>query len=368
MDIAFVDLHRQYKAYKKEVDRAIDKVLTRASFIEGPFVDAFEKEFAKFCNKKYCVSLNSGTDALLLSLLAYGIKPGDEVITTPNSYFSSAMVITNIGAIPVFVDVNSQTGLMEATAIEKAIGKKTKAIMPVHLTGLPADMKAISKLAKKYELMVIEDCAQAHGATIGGRKMPYTGTGAFSFYPGKNLGAYGDAGALVTNDESIANTARHLRNDGSVEKYVHTMFGYKSRLDALQAAVLSVKLKHLDAWTKKRRFLAKRYTELLSNIPQIKKPTGVPYGKGVFHLYQVQAERRDELKEYLKKFGITTIIHYPIPIHLQTPYRKLGYIEGDFPVTEQRAKSILSLPMFPELEESEVSYICQTIRSFYSSQ
>lgn len=366
MDIAFVDLRRQYRAHKKEVDRAIDSVLVSSSFIEGPFVEAFERQFATFCNKEFCVGLNSGTDALLFALLSYGVGSGDEVITAPNSYFSSAMVISNIGAVPVFVDVNAQTGLLETRALEKAVTKKTKVIMPVHLTGLPADMNTIVKIAKFHKLRIIEDCAQAHGATISGERLPITDTGAFSFYPGKNLGAYGDGGALVTTDPKIADTVRHLRNDGSVEKYIHTMFGYKSRLDGLQAAILSVKLKHLDAWTKKRRILAHLYTRLLSRIPEIITPAEVPYGEGVYHLYQIQAERRDELKEYLKKRGVTTIVHYPIPIHLQKPYRAQGYKKGMYPITEKRATTILSLPIFPELRQDEISYICHTIQSFYA--
>lgn len=365
MDIAFVDLRRQYSAHKKEIDRAIDSVLVSSSFIEGHFVKAFEKQFATFCNKKFCVSLNSGTDALHFALLSYGIGSGDEVITAPNSYFSSAMVISNIGAVPVFVDVNAQTGLLETRALEKAVTKKTKAIMPVHLTGLPVDMNTIVKIAKFYKLRIIEDCAQAHGATINGKILPLTSTGAFSFYPAKNLGAYGDGGALVTNDPKIADTVRHLRNDGSVDKYIHTMFGYKSRLDGLQAAILSVKLKHLDSWTKKRRILAHLYTRLLSKIPEIITPAEIPYGEGVYHLYQVQAERRDKLKEYLKKRGVNTVVHYPIPIHLQKPYRAQGFHAGMFPIAEKRAKKILSLPMFPELAESEIRYISRTIRSFY---
>lgn len=366
MDIAFVDLKRHVQLHRKEFLSEITKVVDEASFLGGSILVQFEREFARFCNKKYCVGVNSGTDALFFALLAYNIKPGDEVITVPNSYFSTAMVISNIGAVPVFVDADPVSGEIDTTKIQKAITKRTKAIMPIHLYGQPSDMDPIIALAKQYNFAIIEDCCQSHGAQYKGKILPVTETGAFSFYPGKNLGAFGDAGALVTDNKIIYERVLRLRNDGSVQKYVHTIFGYKSRMDNIQAAILSAKLPYLREWSEKRRQYVALYSSLLAGIKEVKTPTEMPYAYHVYHLYAIECQRRDELQIYLKKHGVDTVIHYPIPIHLQAPHRAQGYKPGMFPVTEKRAKTILSLPMFPELTKNEISFVCRTIRSFYS--
>lgn len=366
MKIDFVDLARQNKIYKNELMGAIEHVADTAFFIDGPQLSKFENEFAAFCKKKYCVGVNSGTDALMLALLAYGIGKQDEVITVPNSYFSTAMVISNIGAIPVFVDMDPKTYNIDVNKIEEKITKKTKAIIPVHLYSQPADMDPIVSLAKKYNLTIIEDCCQAHGTKYKDKAVPYTETGAFSFYPGKNLGCFGDGGAIVTDNKELAEKIEYLRNDGSKNKYVHKMLGYKSRLDTLQAAILLVKLKHLDEFVTARRNAAKLYKKALKNIKQIVLPYEDDFAYHAYHIFAIQCQRRDDLQKYLQKNGIRTVIHYPTPIHLQTPYRKIGFKPGDFPLTESFAKKELSLPMFPEIREEEISYICKKIRQFYN--
>lgn len=363
--IPFLDLKRQNKTLKRQLSRAIKNVFNESMFVGGSAVNRFEKEFARFCAKKYCVGINSGTDALFLALLAYNIGPGDEVITAPNSYFSGAAVITNVGATAVFVDVDSISANIDTTKIEKAITKKTKAIIPVHLYGQSADMDPIVALAKKYHLHIIEDCCQAHGAKYKGKIVPYSETGAFSFYPGKNLGAFGDAGAVVTDNSEIADRLLRLRNDGSTKKYIHKSFGYKSRLDTLQAAILSLKLPYLKMWNGHRRRLARLYEKLLKDIPQVTIPKEMPYSYHIYHLYMIQCQNRDGLQDYLVKHDIKTIIHYPTSIHLQKPYRQLGFHAGMFPVTEKRSKMVLSLPMFPELTDQEVTTVCKRIREFY---
>lgn len=367
MEIEFVDLKRQNKLYKKELLKAIEDIVGKATFIMEEPLERFETSFARFCAKKYCLGVNSGTDALMLALLAYGIGPADEVITVPNSYFSTAMVVSNIGAKPIFVDIHPQSFTIDTQQIEAKITKKTKAIIPVHLFGQPVDMDPIVQLAKKYSLKIVEDCCQAHGAKYKAKRIPYTETGVFSFYPGKNLGAFGDAGALVTDNPKIKEKVAYLRNDGSIRKYEHQIFGYKSRLDALQAAVLNLKLKHLNVWNKRRRQSAKLYHQYLGGIKQIRLLREMDYAYHVYHLYVIECPKRNQLQQYLTKAGITTIIHYPTPIHLQKPYLAQGFKKGDFPITEAKAKKILSLPMFPELKEEEVKYICYQIKAFYSN-
>lgn len=366
MNISFVDLKRQVRLHKKEFHSAVTRVIDEAVFLGGPVLEKFERDFANFCSKKYCIGLNSGTDALFFALLAYGIKPGDEVITVPNSYFSPAMMISQIGAKPIFVDVDAKSANIDVSEIGPAITKRTRAIMPVHLCGQSADMDPIISLAKKYKLAIIEDACQTHGARYKGKIVPVTETGAFSFYPGKNLGAFGDAGAIVTDNKQIRDTVLKLRNDGSTEKYVHTQFGYKSRLDTIQAAILLKKLPHLKKWNEKRRKAAELYNKLLSPIQEIKTPVEMPYAYHIYHLYMIMCERRDELRNFLAKHGISTVIHYPTPIHLQTPYRKMGFQEGDFPVAERQAKRILSLPIFPEITEKEIKFITRTIGRFFT--
>lgn len=364
-NIKFVDLPRQNKILKTKILTTIKKIVDSANFIAGQPVKTFEESFAKFCNKKYAIGLNSGTDALKLALIAYGIGQDDEVITVPNSYFSTSMVISAIGAKPVFVDIDPDSYTINIKKLEKAISKKTRAIIPVHLYGQTADMDPIIKLAKKHRLIIIEDACQAHGAKYKGKIVPISETGAFSFYPGKNLGCFGDGGALVTDNYDIAKKILYLRNDGSYKKYYHEMFGVKSRLDSLQAAILSLKLNYLSKWNQMRRNHAILYTSLLKTIANVKTPKEADYATHVFHIYAIEVDRRDELKSYLKKSGVETGIHYPVPIHLQPPYRELGFKEGDFPVTEDKAEKILSLPMFPELEDNEIEYIVRKIENFF---
>lgn len=364
--IRFVDLPRQNQIIAPKVMPVIQTIIEDADFTMGKRVEKFEKEFASYCNKRYAVSLNSGTDALYLALKAYGIGSNDEVITVPNSYFSTAMVISNLGAKPVFVDIDPKTYTIHVPGIEDRITKKTRAIVPVHMYGQPADMQPIMQLAKKHNLYVVEDACQAHGAKWMGKIVPYGPTGAFSFFPGKNIGAFGEAGAIVTDDQEIYERVQYLRNDGSKEKYIHEMLGVKSRMDALQASVLSIKLPYLNQWNELRRQKADLYNNLLKDIKQITVPHISSYAESSFHLYVIRCENRDGLQNYLTRCGIETIIHYPIPIHLQKAYKKEGFKRGQFPVTEKYSKQILSLPIFPELEVDEIQYICECIRAFYS--
>ncbi|MBS3144273.1 DegT/DnrJ/EryC1/StrS family aminotransferase [Candidatus Woesearchaeota archaeon] len=361
MKVNFVDLQRQTKLLYPGLLKAITGVLERADFIQGKAVEEFEQAFARFCNKKYCVALNSGTDALEFALRAYGIQDG-EVITAPNSYFSSAMVISKVGATPIFVDVDAKSFNIDVTKLEQAITKKTKAIIPVHLCGQSADLDPIYALAKKHNLVVIEDACQSHGAGYKGKKVPVGETGAFSFYPGKNLGCFGDGGALVTDNEQIAQQVRLLRNDGSRVKYHHEVIGSKSRLDTLQAVILQEKLPHLAQWNEQRRKAAHLYNQLLKDV--VTTPTEMPYATHVYHLYMIQVDDRDGLQKYLADKGISTVIHYPIPIHLQPVYASLGHKEGSFPVTERLAKRILSLPMFPEITAEEIRYVADAVKEF----
>ncbi len=364
MKIDFVDLKRQNKLYKKELMQAIEGVVDEANFIMGEPLERFEKEFSSYCNKQYAIGLNSGTDALMFALLAYGIKPGDEVITVPNSYFSTAMVISNIGAVPVFVDMDPSSYNIDVTKIEEKITRNSKAIIPVHLYGQAADMDPIVTIAKKHNLIIIEDCCQAHGAKYKGKIVPYTETGAFSFYPGKNLGCFGDGGALVTDNKTIQEKVMLLRNDGAEKKYEHKIFGYKSRLDTLQAAILSFKLKRLNEFNTKRIRAAKLYRQKLSDIKGIILPEEISKESHVYHIFAIQSNKRGNLQKYLEKHGIATVIHYPKPIHLQDPYKAQGFKEGDFPISEKFSSHILSLPIFPEIEEEEIEFISSKIRDF----
>lgn len=365
MKIAFVDLKRQNKLYKKGLMQAIEEVVDDATFVFGKPLKQFEQRFAAFCNKKYTVGVNSGTDALLLTLMAYGIGPGDEVITAPNSYIASAMEISNVGATAVFGDVDKKSYTIDPQKIKSKITKKTKAIIPVHLYGQAADMDPIVELAKKNNLIIIEDCAQAHGAEYKGKIVPYTETGAFSFYPGKNLGAFGDGGAVATDNKEIKEKLEYLRNDGSIQKYIHKTFGYKSRLDTLQANILLVKLKNLDLWNQQRRKAARKYNELLAEINQVITPQEMGYAYHVYHIYVILAERRDQLQKYLTKHGVSTVIHYPTSIHLQKAYKDLGYKKGAFPIAEELAEKAISLPMFPEITNEEIEYVSSKIHEFY---
>jgi dTDP-4-amino-4,6-dideoxygalactose transaminase len=364
--IPLVDLKAQYNSIKTELDNAIQGVFDSTSFIMGEELERFEEEFALFCNTKYAIGVANGSDALILALKVCGIIKGDEVITVPHTFIATAEAISNVGGKVVFVDINLRTYIIDVSKIEEKINEKTKAIIPVHLYGQPADMDPIMELAKKYNLKVIEDAAQAHGAEYKGKKVGSIGDVAcFSFYPGKNLGAYGDAGMITTNSEEIAKRVKLLRNHGSIKKYEHKIEGYSSRLDNLQAAILRVKLRHLNKWNDLRRRNAKKYNELLDNIDNVIVPYEADYAKHVYHLYVIRTENRDKLREELKSNNITTGIHYPIPLHLQPAYNYLGYKEGDFPVTEKASQEILSLPMFAELSEKQIMEICYWVKSFY---
>lgn len=364
MKVKFVDLPRQNSEISKVIFPLIQKVILNADFNFGNTLESFEKDFAKFVNKKYAVGLNSGTDALHLSLLAYGVGKNDEVIVPVNSYFSTAMVVSNLGAKPVFIDCD-ESFMIDVNQIESKITKKTKAIIPVHFAGQSANMDRILKIAKKHKLIIIEDACQAHGAKYKGKILPVSETGAFSFYPGKNLGAFGDGGAIVTDNPKVYEKLLYFRNDGSKEKYVHKMLGVKSRLDNIQAIVLRQKLKNLKKWNKKRQEHAELYMKLLSGVENIKLPVVPIDNEPVFHLFMISVKKRDELKKYLLAKGVDTVIHYPIPIHLQEPYKKLGYKIGDFPVAEYNSKHLLSIPMFPELKQEEIIYVVESLKRFF---
>ena len=364
--IPLVDLKAQYGPIKGEIDDAIKFTLDNTSFIMGEALRNFEKEFASYCNSKHCVGVSSGTSALSIALKAAGIKKGDEIITSPHTFIATAEAAAELNAKVRFTDIDEGTYTIDPYNIEKEINEKTRAIMPIHLYGQPADMDHINEIAEKNNLVVIEDCAQAHGAEYKGKKMPFSKIGCFSFYPGKNLGAYGDAGAIVTNDDDVKDKAEMLINHGRMkgEKYTHEIVGFNHRLDTLQASILSVKLKHLDGWTSKRRANAKLYGDLLGN--EVITPKETEYAKHVYHLYVVRVQHRDKLINFLKEKGISTGIHYPLPLHLQQALQSseydLGYKKGSFPITEKISKEVLSLPMFPELSKEEIEYITKKIQ------
>jgi dTDP-4-amino-4,6-dideoxygalactose transaminase len=370
--LPLVDLKAQYLVIKAEIDAAIQRVLESTAFINGPDVSAFEAEFAQFCGVNYAIGVASGTAALQLALAAFEIGPGDEVITVAHTFCATAEAIAHVGARPVFVDIDPQTYTIDPKAIEKAITPKTRAIIPVHLYGMPADMDAINAIAQAYGLVVIEDAAQAHGAQYRGRIVGGLGHAAcFSFYPGKNLGAYGDAGAVTTNDPEIAQRLFALRDhgrmrqaNGKAAKYEHTIIGFGERLDTLQAAILRVKLRHLPKWTMRRQHLAHVYRQLLAHLPSISLPYTPDDRKSVYHLFVIRALQRDTLRSLLLDQGIETGIHYPIPLHLQKAFAYLGYKVGDLPYTERAAAEILSLPLFPEMSEADCMRVAQAIEAW----
>ena len=362
MRIPLVDLKRQYLSIKNEIDGAIQEVIDKSAFIMGENVQEFEDEFAKFCGVKYGVGTSSGTTALHLALVVCGIKRGDEVITVPYTFIATAEAISHTGAKVVFVDIEGRSYTMNPAKIEQAITERSRAIIPVHLFGHSADMDRIIDIAKKNNLIIIEDSCQAHGAEYRGRRVGSIGDiGCFSFYPGKNLGAYGDAGMAVTDNKVLAEKMRLLRNHGYEKKYYHKIEGYNYRLDAIQAAILRVKLKHLDEWTEKRRRNAKLYNQLLKGS-KVKTPLEMEYAKHVYHLYVIRADNRDKLNLRLKENDIGATIHYPLPLHLQEAYKNLGYKKGDFPISETCSAELLSLPMFPELTEDEIKKIVEVIK------
>lgn len=364
--IPFGELKRQYLDIKDQVDKAVTLVFNSGRFILGKNVEQFENEFAKYSGVKYGIGVGSGTEALHLALLAIDIKPGDEVITVPNTAVPTVCAIVLAQAKPIFVDINPETYCLDVNLLEKKITPKTKAIIPVHLYGHPVDMIPLSDLAVKYNIRVIEDACQAHGAKYNGKKVGSFGdAGCFSFYPSKNLGAYGDAGIVLTNNPEIEEKIRLLRNYGQEKRYYHVSRGINSRLDELQAAVLRVKLKYLDQWNNARRKRANLYIKLLSNNDSIILPREESYAVHVYHLFVIRVLERDRLREWLFKKGIETEIHYPIPIHLQLAYSYLGMKEDSFPIAEKYAKEIVSLPIYPELKESEIQYIAKSINEFY---
>lgn len=366
MKVPFVDLKKQYNLVSREVNEKIQKVLENANFILGKEVEKFEQEFAAYCGVKYGIGVGSGTDALLLSLKALEIENGDEVITVPNTFTATIDAIARSGAIPIFIDINDETYCIDVSKIEDKITKKTKAIIPVHLYGHPAEMEVILDIARRYNLIVIEDACQAHGAEYKGEKVGSIGNiGCFSFYPAKNLGAYGDGGVAITNNEELAQKIKMLRNYGQRKKYFHEFVGFNSRLDELHAGILRIKLKSLDEWNGKRRENAEKYCEFLSEVMEISIPREKDFGKHVYHLYIIRCENRDALQDYLNSKGISTGLHYPLPAHLQRAYQYLGYKKGHFPITEKYAKKIISLPMFPELTEKQIEYVCNNIKEFF---
>ena len=368
MEIPFVDLKAQYRQIQDEVDPAVLAVMQRGDFVLGGAVTEFERAFADYCGVKYCVGVDSGYSALEMIVRAYDIGPGDEVITAANTFIATVLAISNAGATPVLVDCDPETYNIDAAKIEAAITSRTKAIMPVHLYGQIADMDAILAIARKHNLYVFEDAAQASGARYKGRRAGSLGhAAAFSFYPGKNLGAYGDGGAVTTNDPDVAEKIRLLRNIGQKIKYFHEIKGFNHRLDTMQAAVLGVKLPYLDGWNASRRRAAATYADLLADLPLI-TPTTTDDTEHIFHLYVVRVADREALMDDLKSKGIATGLHYPIPIHLQPAYAELGYKRGDFPVTEEYAELILSLPIFPELDDDKVTYVTDAIREHMAAR
>jgi dTDP-4-amino-4,6-dideoxygalactose transaminase len=364
--IPLVDLKKQYLSIKREIDSAIQNTIENATFIMGVPVREFEENLAKFCGCEYALGVSSGSSALFLALKAYGIKEGDEVITVPNSFIATVESIIQCGGKPVFVDVDENTMLMDTTKLEERISSKTKAIIPVHLCGQICEMDPIINIAKKHGLIILEDAAQAIDAEYKNRKLPIYETAILSFFPAKNLGGYGDGGAVVTNNRSVAEMVCKLRDHGRIDKYESDVVGYGERLDALQAAILGVKLKYVKEWSEKRRKNACKYDELLKNLEEISIPSTRKYSTDVYYLYVIRTTKRDELVSFLKEQGIATGIHYPIPLHLQPSLKFLGYKERDFPVTEKLAKEILSIPMYPELTEKEIEFICKKIKFFFS--
>jgi dTDP-4-amino-4,6-dideoxygalactose transaminase len=362
--VPFLDLKAQHQPLETEIMAAIRRVIETNAFAGGPFVAEFEKDFAAFCQTQYAIGLGSGTDALWLALLAYGIGAGDEVITVPSTFMATAEAISYTGATPVFVDVDEATYTMDPARLERAITKRTKAIIPVHLFGQMADMDPILEIARRHKLRVIEDACQAHGAEYKGRRAGSVGdAGCFSFYPGKNLGAFGEAGAVTTNDRTVAEKIQRLRDHGQEKKYYHSDIGWNARMDGIQGAVLGIKLKTLAKGNAARREHARRYRELLTGVAGVMLPTEAEYGKAVYHIYAIRANDRDQLLAAMGKRGVACGIHYPIPVHLQAAYSGLGLKRGSFPVAERCADEFLSLPMFPDLTAEQIDFVARQLKA-----
>jgi dTDP-4-amino-4,6-dideoxygalactose transaminase len=388
--IPFLELVTPHRELKDELVAVFEHALETAGFIGGPMVAGFEEDFGQFCGTRHCVGVGSGTDAVRFALIATGVKPGDIVVTVPNTFIATAEAITQAGATPDFVDVDERTYNMDPERLRnylqlqcqvdgstgrvfnKRLGRPVTAVVPVHLCGQPADMDPILDLAERFGLLVVEDACQAHGAEYYSRKentWKKVGSlgkaAAFSFYPGKNLGACGEGGAVTTNDDEIARQVRMLRDHGQARKYFHDMEGYNGRLDAIQAGILRIKLRYLNEWNEKRRECARRYGELFGSAgPEIRLPYEPSWAKPVYHLYVIRVQDRDPLQKHLAQAGISTGIHYPIPLHLQKAYAHLGYRQGDFPITEKLAFQIISLPMFPNLTVQQQERVVSEITSF----
>ncbi len=365
MNVPFVDLRPQHRALGDELRAAFARILESASFILGSEVERFEEAFARYLGCRYVVSVSSGTAALHLALLGLGIGPGDEVVTTPHTFIATTEAITAVGARPVFADIDPVSYTLDPGRVEAAITRNTKAIVPVHLYGQPADMDPLLSTAKRHGIAVVEDACQAHGAEYRSRKVGTLGdAGCFSFFPSKNLGCCGEGGAVATNNAALAERVSMLRAHGSRRKYEHRFPGFNLRMEALQGAVLSAKLKHLDSWNELRRAIATRYKLRLAEAGVV-LPTEMPYARHVYHLYVVQSPERDALRGHLAAWGIETGLHYPVPVHLQEAYRHLGYREEDFPVTESVTRHIVSLPMFSEMTHEAVDYVASAIEDFH---
>lgn len=362
MNIPFLNLKAQYKTIKPEIDEAIKRVVNSQIFVLGSELEAFEKEFAKYLGIKYAVGVNSGTDALILSLLSLGMGKGDEVITSANSFVATTAAIIQVGAKPILVDCDKDTYQIDINQVQKSITKKTKAILPVHLYGAPVEIDKLQKIAKKNKLFLIEDAAQAHGAVFKNKNLGTFGdVSVFSFYPGKNLGAYGDGGVIVTNNKNLYQKLLLLRNHGQSKKYFHDTFGLNTRLDEVQAAVLRVKLKYLNKWNIEKNNIAAKYNKSLRNY---KTQKIIKNGKSNYYVFVIESSNRERLQKYLVSKGINTLIHYPIPIHLQKGYKHLGYKKGDFPITEEISDRILSIPNYPELTNNQRDYIIDKLNKF----
>jgi dTDP-4-amino-4,6-dideoxygalactose transaminase len=370
--VPFLDLITPHLELETQLIDAARTVITSAMFIGGPAVEGFEREFAEFCQTKYCVAVNSGTDALRFALMAAGIGGGDIVVTVPNSFAATVEAIVQAGAIPQFVDVEPETSNMSVEALRTHLrghsGERIKAIMPVHLYGQMCDMDAITALAEEHGLMVFEDACQAHGSEyFSTRENRWLKAGSigkaagFSFYPGKNLGACGEGGAVTTDDETLAQRVRMIRDHGQNKKYHHLIEGYNGRLDSMQAAILRIKLPHLRKWNDNRRRAAENYNHLLKEVVGVKAPSEPEWSRGIYHLYVVRVQQRDEVQRHLSELNIGTGLHYPIPLHLQKAYEHLGHSQGDFPLTEQLARELLSLPMFPHIQKDQQAQVVEAL-------
>jgi dTDP-4-amino-4,6-dideoxygalactose transaminase len=366
--VPFLDLSAHHAPLRAEFDRAIAEVIDSGAFAGGPFVEKFEADFSAYTNSLFAIGLGSGTEALWLALLASGIGKDDEVITVPTTFMATAEAISFCGARPVFVDISDHTYTMDPAGLEGALSSRTKAIIPVHLFGQPADMDPILEFARKHDLIVIEDAAQAHGAEYKGRKVGTLGdAGCFSFYPGKNLGAFGEGGAVVTDNIELQEKIRVLRDHGQTRKYHHTMIGWNCRMDGIQAAVLRVKLQHLDTGNSLRRAHALQYNQALAGLEEVVRPFEASFARHVYHVYAIRTQERDEVIAFLGDKGIQCGVHYPVPIHLQKAYEGLGYGVGDFPNSERTALEFASLPMFPELTEEQIELVSLSLREIIAA-